>query len=54
MEPGINADFIEIGDFLFDVDPETKRQSDRSSLFNYSLSIDQDLNHPRVITFNIF
>ena len=44
---GINSDFIEIGDFLFDVDPESKRQSDRSSLFNYSLSIDQDLNHPR-------
>jgi hypothetical protein len=44
---GINADFIEIGDFLLDVDPESRRQSDRSSLFNYSLSIDQDLNHPR-------
>ncbi|MDB2357299.1 hypothetical protein N9W10_03955 [Gammaproteobacteria bacterium] len=44
---GINADFIEIGDFLLDVDPESKRQRDRSSLFNYSLSIDQDLNHPR-------
>nr|ABL97206.1 hypothetical protein MBMO_EB0-49D07.0049 [uncultured marine bacterium EB0_49D07] len=44
---GINADFIEIGDFLLDVDPESKRQSDRSSLYNYSLSIDQDLNHPR-------
>jgi hypothetical protein len=44
---GINADFIEIGDFLLDVDPESQRQSDRSSLFNYSLSIDQDLNHPR-------
>ncbi|MDC0885390.1 porin family protein [Gammaproteobacteria bacterium] len=44
---GINADFIEIGDFLLDVDPESRRQSDRSSLYNYSLSIDQDLNHPR-------
>jgi hypothetical protein len=44
---GINADFIEIGDFLLDLDPESQRQSDRSSLFNYSLSIDQDLNHPR-------
>jgi hypothetical protein len=44
---GINADFIEIGDFLLDVDPESQRQSDRSSLFNYSLSIDQDLSHPR-------
>jgi hypothetical protein len=44
---GINADFIEIGDFLLEVDPESKRQSDRSSLYNYSLSIDQDLNHPR-------
>jgi tetratricopeptide (TPR) repeat protein len=44
---GINADFIEIGDFLLNVDPESKRQRDRSSLFNYSLSIDQDLNHPR-------
>ena len=44
---GINADFIEIGDFLLDVDPESKRQRDRSSLLNYSLSIDQDLNHPR-------
>ena len=44
---GINADFIEIGDFLLDVDPESKRQRDRSSLFNYSLSIDKDLNHPR-------
>ena len=44
---GINADFIEIGDFLLDVDPDSKRQRDRSSLFNYSLSIDQDLNHPR-------
>jgi len=44
---GINADFIEIGDFLLDVDPESRRQSDQSSLYNYSLSIDQDLNHPR-------
>ena len=44
---GINADFIEIGDFLLDVDPESRRQSDRSFLYNYSLSIDQDLNHPR-------
>ena len=44
---GINADFIEIGDFLLEVDDESKRLSDRSSLYNYSLSIDQDLNHPR-------
>ena len=44
---GINADFIEIGDFLLGVDQESKRQSDRSSLYNYSLSVDQDLNHPR-------
>lgn len=44
---GINADFIEIGDFLLEVDEESKRLSDRSSLYNYSLSIDQDLNHPR-------
>jgi hypothetical protein len=44
---GINADFIEIGDFLLDVDPESKRQRDRSSLFNYSLNIDQDLKHSR-------
>ena len=44
---GINADFIEIGDFLLEVDQDSKRQSDRSSLYNYSLSIDQDLNHPR-------
>ena len=42
---GINADFIEIGDFLLEVDPESKREGDRSSLYNYSLSIDQDLNH---------
>ena len=44
---GINADFIEIGDFLLEVDEGSKRQNDSSSLFNYSLSIDQDLNHPR-------
>ena len=44
---GINADFIEIGDFLLEVDQESKRQSDRSSLYNYSLNIDHDLNHPR-------
>jgi len=44
---GINADFIEIGDFLLEVDEDSKRQNDSSSLFNYSLSIDQDLNHPR-------
>ena len=44
---GINADFIEIGDFLLEVDPDSKREGDRSSLYNYSLSIDQDLNHPR-------
>ena len=44
---GINADFIEIGDFLLEVDDESKRLSDRSSLYNYSISIDQDLNHPR-------
>ena len=30
---GINADFIEIGDFLLDVDPESRRQSDRSFLY---------------------
>ena len=44
---GINADFIEIGDLLLEVDPDSKREGDRSTLFNYSLSIDQDLNHPR-------
>ena len=44
---GINADFIEIGDFLLEVDPESKREGSRSSLYNYSLSVDQDLNHPR-------
>ena len=44
---GINADFIEIGDFLLEVDPDSKREGDRSALYNYSLSIDQDLNHPR-------
>jgi hypothetical protein len=44
---GINADFIEIGDFLLAVDPASKREGDQSSLLNYSLSIDQDLNHPR-------
>ena len=44
---GINADFIEIGDFLLDVDEDSKRASDESTLLNYSLSIDQDLNHPR-------
>ena len=44
---GINADFIEIGDFLLEVDDESKRLSDRSSLYNYSLSIDQERNHPR-------
>ena len=44
---GINADFIEIGDFLLEVDPDTKREGDQSALYNYSLSVDQDLNHPR-------
>ena len=44
---GINADFIEIGDFLLEVDPESKREGSQSSLYNYSLSVDQDLNHPR-------
>ena len=44
---GINADFIEIGDFLLEVDPDSKREGDQSALYNYSLSIDQDLNHPR-------
>ena len=44
---GINADFIEIGDFLLDVDSSSKRQSDRSRLMNYSLNIDHDLKHPR-------
>ncbi len=44
---GINADFIEIGDFLLDVDEDSKRASDKSTLLNYSLSIEQDLNHPR-------
>ncbi len=44
---GINADFIDIGDFLLDVDPESKRKSDRSNLYNYSFSLDYDLNHPR-------
>ena len=44
---GINADFIEIGDILLEVDPDSKREGDQSTLFNYSLSVDQDLNHPR-------
>ena len=44
---GINADFIEIGDFLLEVDPDSKREGDRSALYNYSLSVDQDLNRPR-------
>ena len=44
---GINADFIEIGDFLLDVDSSSKRQSDRSRLMNYSLNITHDLKHPR-------
>ena len=44
---GINADFIEIGDFLLEVDPDSKREGDQSALYNYSLSIDQDLHHPR-------
>ena len=44
---GINADFIEIGDFLLDVDDDSKRDSDQSRTFSYSLSLDQDLNHPR-------
>jgi len=44
---GINADFIEIGDFLLDVEDDSKRQSDKSRTFSYSLSLDQDLNHPR-------
>ena len=44
---GINADFIEIGDFLLEVDPEARRTSDQSRMLNYSISFDQDLNHPR-------
>ena len=44
---GISADFIEIGDFLLEVDSDSKREGDQSALYNYSLSIDQDLNHPR-------
>ena len=44
---GINADFVEIGDFLFDVDDDSKPTSDKSTLLNYSLSLEQDLNHPR-------
>tara|TARA_Y100000768_G_scaffold167601_1_gene125522 strand:+ start:416 stop:1765 length:1350 start_codon:yes stop_codon:yes gene_type:complete len=43
----INADFIEIGDLLLEVDPDSKREGDRSTTYNYSLSVDQDLNHPR-------
>ena len=43
----INADFIEIGDLLLEVDPDGKREGDRSTTCNYSLSVDQDLNHPR-------
>ncbi len=43
----INADFIEIGDLLLEVDPDSKREGDRSTSYNYSLSVDQDLNHPR-------
>ena len=31
---GINADFIEIGDFLLEVDPDSKREGARSSLYN--------------------
>ena len=44
---GINASFIEIGDLLLEVDPESKREGDRVTQYNYALNIDQDLNHPR-------
>ncbi len=44
---GINADFIDIGDFLLSVDPDSKRDSDQSRVMNYSLTINHDLNHPR-------
>ena len=37
---GINADFIEIGDFLLDVDDDSKRASDKSTQLNYSLSLE--------------
>ena len=30
-----------------EVDPDSKREGDRSTTYNYSLSVDQDLNHPR-------
>ena len=43
----INADFIEIGDFLLEVDFDSRREGDRSTTYSYSLSLDQDLNHPR-------
>ena len=43
----INADFIEIGDLLLEVDPDSKREGDRTTTYNYSLSVDQDLDHPR-------
>jgi len=43
----INADFIEIGDLLLEVDPDSKREGDRITTYNYSLSVDQDLDHPR-------
>ena len=29
------------------MEPDSKREGDQSALYNYSLSIDQDLNHPR-------
>ena len=44
---GINASFIEICDLLLEVDPESKREGDRVTQYNYALNIDQDLNHPR-------
>tara|TARA_B100001939_G_scaffold114753_1_gene99230 strand:+ start:11463 stop:12827 length:1365 start_codon:yes stop_codon:yes gene_type:complete len=51
---GINADFIEIGDFLLDVDPGAKRNGDRIKLFNYSLTINRKLNHPRGDSWDYF
>jgi len=44
---GINADFIEISNFILAVDPESKRDGDRAQIYNYNLSINQKLDHPR-------
>ena len=49
---GIDADIIEIAGFPLEVSPDSRGQSDLANSIRYSLTANQDLQHPRGDTVN--